>query len=59
VGIQESAEAVDLRRSAAHPDVLVRNSTDRSGPVVAFTPREWAAFVADVKYGEFDAPLTG
>jgi hypothetical protein len=34
--------------------VLVRNSRDRSGPVLAFTPGEWHAFVAGAHDGEFD-----
>lgn len=32
----------------------VRNSRDRSGPVLVFTPAEWDAFVDGVKRGEFD-----
>lgn len=32
----------------------VRDSKDRSGPALFFTPAEWAAFVAGVKDGEFD-----
>ncbi|WP_405086788.1 DUF397 domain-containing protein [Microbispora sp. NBC_01389] len=34
--------------------VAVRDSEDRSGPALAFTPGEWSAFVAGVKGGEFD-----
>lgn len=34
--------------------VRVRSSTDADGPVLAFTPEEWAAFVAGVRNGEFD-----
>jgi hypothetical protein len=34
--------------------VGVRDSKDRSGPVLAFTPEQWAAFVGGVKDGEFD-----
>ncbi|MEU7914021.1 DUF397 domain-containing protein [Microbispora bryophytorum] len=34
--------------------VAVRDSKDRSGPVLAFTPSEWSAFIAGVKGGEFD-----
>ncbi|WP_182873852.1 DUF397 domain-containing protein [Microbispora sp. H10670] len=34
--------------------VAVRDSKDRSGPVLAFTPSEWRAFIAGVKNGEFD-----
>jgi hypothetical protein len=34
--------------------VGVRDSKDRSGPVLRFTPDEWSAFVGGVKNGEFD-----
>ncbi|MEU7910060.1 DUF397 domain-containing protein [Microbispora bryophytorum] len=34
--------------------VTVRDSKDRSGPVLAFTPSEWSAFVTGVKNGDFD-----
>jgi hypothetical protein len=33
----------------------VRDSKDRSGPILAFTAAEWAAFVAGVRDGEFDS----
>jgi Domain of unknown function (DUF397) len=32
--------------------VLVRDSKDRSGPVLAFASRDWARFVAAIKDGE-------
>jgi predicted secreted Zn-dependent protease len=34
--------------------VLVRDSKDRSGPVLTFTPAQWTAFAAGVRDGEFD-----
>lgn len=34
--------------------VLVRDSKDRTGPVLSFTRGEWTAFVSGVKDGEFD-----
>ncbi|GAA3126896.1 DUF397 domain-containing protein [Planomonospora alba] len=34
--------------------VGVRDSKDRQGPVLIFTPGEWDAFVGGVKDGEFD-----
>lgn len=34
--------------------VAVRDSKDRSGPVLAFTPSEWSAFIAGVKSDEFN-----
>lgn len=39
------------------PDgVAVRDSKDRTGPVLLFTQSEWAALVAGMKDGEFDQP---
>ena len=34
--------------------VGVRNSRDCGGPVLAFTPAEWHAFIGGVRNGEFD-----
>jgi hypothetical protein len=34
--------------------VAVRDTKDRSGPVLLFTPAEWDSFVAGTKNGEFD-----
>jgi hypothetical protein len=34
--------------------VAVRDSRDPAGPVLAFTPREWDAFLGGVRAGEFD-----
>ncbi|MGW0482615.1 DUF397 domain-containing protein [Nonomuraea sp. NPDC003214] len=34
--------------------IAVRDSKDRSGPVLTFTPSEWSAFIGGVKDGEFD-----
>jgi hypothetical protein len=34
--------------------VVVRDSKDRSGPILAFASTEWAAFLAGVRAGEFD-----
>lgn len=33
--------------------VVVRDSKDQAGPVLAFTPSDWAAFVAGVKANTF------
>jgi hypothetical protein len=35
---------------------LMRDSSKPDGPVLAFTPEEWAAFTLGVKDGEFDLP---
>ena len=34
--------------------VAVRDSKNRRGPVLLFTPLEWEAFVGGVRDGEFD-----
>ncbi len=34
--------------------VAVRDSKDQAGPVLAFTPTQWRAFVVGVMDGEFD-----
>jgi hypothetical protein len=36
--------------------VAVRDSKERNGPVLLFTPFEWEAFVGGVRDGEFDSP---
>ncbi|MBF6164574.1 DUF397 domain-containing protein [Streptomyces gardneri] len=36
--------------------VGLRNGKDPDGPVLIFTPGEWAAFTAGVHDGEFDRP---
>ncbi|GAB1693679.1 DUF397 domain-containing protein [Krasilnikovia sp. M28-CT-15] len=37
------------------PDIIaVRDSKDRSGPILTFTPDEWEAFLTGAKDGEFD-----
>jgi hypothetical protein len=37
------------------PDVVaVRDSKHPTGPVLVFSPDEWAAFIKGVKDGEFD-----
>jgi sirohydrochlorin ferrochelatase len=40
----------------ADGDVAVRDSKNRSGPVLRYTPGEWRAFIAGVKDGEFELP---
>jgi len=36
--------------------IAVRDSKDRNGPVLVFTPHEWSAFVGGAQDGEFDLP---
>ncbi len=39
---------------AANGTVGVRDTKDRTGPVLTFTATEWAAFTDGVRDGEFD-----
>jgi Domain of unknown function (DUF397) len=34
--------------------IAVRDSKDRHGPVLRFSPAEWAAFIDGARNGEFD-----
>jgi Domain of unknown function (DUF397) len=45
--------AVPASGAGAHC-VAIRDSKDRSGPVLAFAPEQWAAFTAGIKAGELD-----
>ena len=45
---------VPASKEGSHRVVAVRDSKDRQGPVLAFTPAEWRTFAAGVKAGEFD-----
>jgi len=47
--VGDCAEVAFVARS-----VLMRHSHDPSGPVLAFSHAEWAAFLAGVRNGEFD-----
>jgi Domain of unknown function (DUF397) len=40
--------------SLAQGEIGVRNSRDRAGSVLRFTPDEWHAFLGGVRNGEFD-----
>ena len=33
--------------------VLIRDSKDQQGPVLALTPDQWRAFTAGIRHGEF------
>ena len=47
----------DCGEVAPAPDrILVRDSKDRTGPMLLFTANEWDAFLAGVRSGEFDLP---
>lgn len=47
-------DCVEIGRSASG-EILVRDSKNRELGALAFTREEWAAFVAGVKNGEFEA----
>lgn len=52
-----AGHCVEVAMNPAIEDVLfVRNSNNRSGPVVSFTADEWRAFLAGARDGEFDLP---
>ncbi|WP_342775109.1 DUF397 domain-containing protein [Nonomuraea diastatica] len=43
----------------ADGNVALRDSKTQDGPVLVFTPGEWAAFTAGVRQGEFDLTALG
>lgn len=49
-----TTEFVEVRLVAGA--VAVRDSKDPAGPVLVFTPDEWAAFLLSVRDGDFDLP---
>ena len=49
-----SGECVEV--SLTDDGAQMRDSKDRSSPVLRFTPGEWAAFLNGVRAGEFDLP---
>jgi hypothetical protein len=52
-----SAVVANCVEVALLPDVVaVRDSKDRSGPALSFTPSGWLAFLAGVKASTFDLP---
>lgn len=44
---------VEVARNLPHV-VAVRDSKDPDGPMLAFSPEDWRAFMASVKAGRFD-----
>ncbi|HKT05847.1 MAG TPA: DUF397 domain-containing protein [Rugosimonospora sp.] len=48
----ESGACVEVAR--AHGGYAVRDAKDPDGPVLAFTPGAWEAFLAGVRGGEFE-----
>jgi hypothetical protein len=49
-----NGSCVEVRRRDAA--VEVRDTKDRTGPVLTFTADAWQSFVAAVHVGEFDRP---
>jgi len=45
--------------AAADDLVAVRDSKNRNGAVLYYTPAEWQAFLTGVKHGEFDHIIRG
>jgi hypothetical protein len=48
----DNGQCVEVRRVG--DAVEVRDTKDRSGPILRFTPTEWSAFTGGTKDGEFD-----
>jgi hypothetical protein len=40
----------------AEDQIAVRDSKDRTGPTLLFSPPEWQAFIGAVREGEFKLP---
>jgi Domain of unknown function (DUF397) len=53
-GSVANGACVEVGTMACGGDVLVRDTKDREGPVLRFTPTEWSAFLAGARAGEFD-----
>lgn len=51
--LSETGQCVEVAFLAE--SVALRHSQDPFGPVLTFTPSEWAAFVGGVHQGEFDS----
>jgi hypothetical protein len=49
-----SGEQACVEVAVVPGQVGVRDSKDRSGPALVFTPSAWRAFVGDLQRGEFD-----
>lgn len=54
VTITDDAAAASAHKADADRLILMRDSKNPDGPVLAFTEAEWRAFIAGVKDGEFD-----
>ncbi len=54
VTVTDDAATASKHKADADRLILMRDSKNPDGPVLAFTEAEWRAFVAGVKDGEFD-----
>ncbi len=54
VTVTQDAAAVSGHKADEDRLILMRDSKNPDGPVLAFTEAEWRAFIAGVKDGEFD-----
>lgn len=45
---------VEVNCRHEYDQILVRDSKDQTGPVLAFNREEWTAFIRGVNAGEFD-----
>jgi hypothetical protein len=50
----DSGDGNCVEVAAVPAAVGVRDSKDRQGPILAFAPATWSAFVGDVQRGSFD-----
>jgi uncharacterized protein DUF397 len=53
-GTCQGADSTCVEVALSGPEVWVRDSKDAAGPILRFTPAEWAAFLAGARAGEFD-----
>jgi len=51
-----SGGCVEVALGTRERDILVRDSKNRNGPVLRFSPLEWNAFINGVRDGEFELP---
>jgi Domain of unknown function (DUF397) len=54
ITVTDDAAAAPKHKAGAGRLILMRDSKNPDGPVLAFTEAEWRAFIAGVKDGEFD-----
>jgi hypothetical protein len=54
--LSDSGTCVEVGFSPKFDLVALRHSKSPAGPILTFTPEEWAAFVGGVHLGEFEPP---